>query len=319
MRIVFFGTPTYVLPILEALHKKFRDGDKTPIVAVVTQSPKPTGRKQVVEYSAVDKWAHSRKIPTYYNPEDLVKDAVSADFGVLESFGGILSEKIINFFPHGILNAHPSLLPKYRGASPAQASILCGETTSGATIIKLDKFVDHGPIVWQFKEDVLVSDTAESLRVRIFEKSVDVFINLIDAYIKGKILLKEQNDNEAIMTWRIKKEEAFIPPKALEAATKAKDLPGEWKIDFIETPKGSYETAYSPKSIDQFIRAMSPWPQAWTFVKIKQDTLRLKIIAAHLESTPKEDTKLVIDTVQLEGKNQVAWEQFVSGYKDFKF
>ncbi|HLA04093.1 MAG TPA: hypothetical protein VJ065_02570, partial [Patescibacteria group bacterium] len=79
MKIVFFGTPDYVLPVLTSLHKKFVTGPgKSPIAAVVTQSPKPTGRKQIKTYSPVDKWAFERKVPIFYNFDNLAE----ADLGV---------------------------------------------------------------------------------------------------------------------------------------------------------------------------------------------------------------------------------------------
>ena len=123
MKIVFFGTPDYVLPVLEALHKKFggKHGE-SPIVAVVTQRPRPTGRKQLLTYSPVDTWAHKRDIPIYFNSLDLIKDNVQADLGVLAAYGEILSEEVISFFPHGILNIHPFSGPGGHSRRPAAAA-----------------------------------------------------------------------------------------------------------------------------------------------------------------------------------------------------
>ena len=88
MKIVFFGTPDYVLPVLTTLHKKFVSGPgKSPIVAVVTQSPKPTGRKQYLTYSPVDKWAHERKVFTHYSAEELIDANLDTEVGILASYG----------------------------------------------------------------------------------------------------------------------------------------------------------------------------------------------------------------------------------------
>ena len=277
MKIVFFGTPDYVLPILTAVHKKYVTGPgKSPIVAVVTQSPKPTGRKQILNYSPVDKWAHEHKIPIYYKSEDVVKENVDAELGICAAFGEIIPKSVISYLKFGILNIHPSLLPKYRGASPVPEALKNGDTKTGITIIKMDEKLDHGPIVVQSKEDVLPDDTGEGLRTRLFEKSVDILIETMEPYLKGKIKLKEQNHNEATFTKILTKQDGFL------------EL-----------------TGCDPVSTERFIRAMQPWPGTWTLI----DGKRLKILQAHLENE-----KLVLDEVQLEGKNPVTYQQFKEGY-----
>lgn len=277
MKIVFFGTPDYVLPVLTLLHKKFVTGPGvSPIAAVVTQSPKPVGRKQILSYSPIDKWAHERKIPIYYSANDLVKNNPQADLGVLASYGQIISQDAINLFPKGILVIHPSLLPKYRGASPVPEAIKNGEQITGVTIFKMDERIDHGPIVSQFKEEILPTDNSESLRTRLFERSAEVLVELIEPYLKSKITPRVQDDSQATMTKTLKKEDGYI------------DL-----------------TKTEPTIAERFVRAMQPWPGAWTFIGKK----RLKILKAHLEGQ-----KLILDEVQLEGKNPVSWKQFKEAY-----
>jgi len=281
MKIVFFGTPDYVLPILTSLHKKFVSGPGvSPIAAVVTQSPKPTGRKQILTYSPVDKWAHEHKIDIFYQSSELIKNSVKADIGVLAAYGEIIPKTVIDTFPHGILVVHPSLLPKYRGASPIQGAIANGDKQVGVTIIKMDEKMDHGPIVSQFKEETKPDDTTDTLRARLFERSKDVIVEMIEPYLQGKIKPKEQNHDEATYTKIITKQDGFIEAESF--------------------------TSEAAKA-ERFIRAMQPWPQAWTLIGKK----RLKILKAHLESG-----KLILDEVQLEGKSPVSWEEFKRGYPD---
>jgi len=266
MKLVFFGTPDYVIPVLEKLHKYHE------IVAVVTQSPKPVGRDKKVTYSAVDAWAYKKKIIRNFDYVDLPE----ADMGVCASFGMIIPKVILNHFKYGILNIHPSLLPKYRGASPIQTAIANGDQTTGVTIIKMNEQMDHGKIVTQFNEDILDNDTFQTLRERLFEKSADVLINLIEPYIKGKINLKEQDHTKATFTKLINKQDSYI------------DLSDD------------------PQLIDRKLRAYSPWPGIWTQITLKQSgqSKRLKILEYKDEPT----------TVQLEGKNPVSWKQFKSSY-----
>lgn len=282
MRLIFFGTPDYVLPVLETLNKYYE------IVAVVTQPPKPVGREKILTYSDVDKWAFKKHIPRFFDFINLPE----ADLGVCASFGMIIPKAVLNHFStqggsasggkHGILNIHPSLLPKYRGASPIQSAIVNGDLITGVTIIKMDEKMDHGPIVSSFKDDVLPTDTFESLRVRLFEQASEFLINLIPNFIKGKIKLKPQDESIATYCKIVEKQDGFV------------DLEKD-----------------DPKTIEAKLRAYSPWPGIWT--QLRQGSAgqarRLKILKCHLENE-----KLVLDEVQLEGKNPVDYKQFISSY-----
>ena len=320
MKIVIFGTPDYVIPILNSLHKEFRSrSGESPIVAVVTQKPKPIGRKQELSFSPVDTWAYRKKIPIYFEPLKIIQENIKADLGILASYGEIIPKKVIEHFPYGILNVHPSLLPKYRGASPVQSTILSGDTETGGTIIQIDELLDHGPIVCQFKEEVFDDDNTESLRKRLFERSAEVLISLIPAYIQKKITLHEQDHERAVITRQIKKEDGFIPPEYINKAIQGKTVKKNWEIPFIK----NYSLVPNAYCLDRFIRAMYSWPVAWTNVNVtsdkKQVTRRLKIISAHVEKLVPSAYRLVPDIVQLEGKSPVASKQFLEGYPEAKF
>jgi len=274
MKIIFFGTPEYVVPILSKLAKSHE------IAAVVTQPPKPQGREQFKKYSPVDDWAHKRGVPIFFKFE---KPFPEAELGICAAYGKIIPQKVIDLFKFGILNIHPSLLPKYRGASPIPAAIASGNTETGVTIIKMDKNMDHGPIVTHFKEDILPNDTTESLRERLFERSADVLIQLIPACISGKVKLKEQNEKEVTFTKVLTKQDGYI----------------------------DFTIHQSPVTVHNFIRAMNPWPGAWMRLENQK---RLKLLKAHLE-----EGKLVLDEVQLEGKDPVSWKQFKEGYPKADF
>jgi methionyl-tRNA formyltransferase len=326
MKIVFFGTPDYVLPVLEKLHKQFRtDKVVSPVVAVVTQSPKPTGRKQIKTYSPVDAWAHQRQIPVHYDARELLMDKVRADIGVVAAYGALLPERLTSCFRYGMLVIHPSLLPQFRWSSPVQAAIATGTNPTGVSIIKMDAKFDHGPIVAQFKEDVLPDDTTGSLRARLFERSAEVLVQLVEPYIQGKIMLKKQDESKATFARMIKKEDAFIPPEILKIAIDGQKAIKAWGVPFIN----DYSLKPSAQNLDRFIKAMNPWPCAWTYINlgtrheaINNSKKRLKILEAHLEklspSAYREATssayKLVPDLVQLEGKEPVSWGEFMRGY-----
>lgn len=235
------------------------------------------------------------------------------DVGVLASYGRILPTKEFKVLPHGILNLHPSLLPKLRGPSPVQTAILNGEKQTGITIIKMDEKIDHGPIVAQSEEAILSTDTGEGLYRRLFVFGAETLITILPNYLKGKIELHPQDHSQATYTKKFSREDGQI----------------NW-----ENPA---------EYLDRFIRAMFPWPGAWAKVEIrdtgyeKRDTKnamqstsrvsrithhakRLKILKAHLEnpSTSSGQAKLILDQVQLEGKNAVTFKQFCEGYPEAK-
>ncbi len=292
LKIIFFGTPEYVVPILSKLAKSHE------IVAVVTQPPKPVGREQFKKYSPVDDWAHKRNIPIFFEFDDILpkEDDISvsthsgncykpfpeADLGVCAAYGKIIPETAINQFKFGVLNIHPSLLPKYRGASPISTAIANGDVETGVTIIKMDEKMDHGPIITHFKEEILPNDTTESLRERLFERSGDVLIQLIPAYVSGRVKPKKQKEKEATFTKVLTREDGLINLKEK-----------------------------TPEEAERFLRAMNPWPGAWMRLENQK---RLKLLKAHLE-----EGKLVLDEVQLEGKDPVSWKQFKEGYPKADF
>lgn len=229
----------------------------------------------------------------------IIKIKNTADVGVLASYGKILPKEILNIPKQGILNIHPSLLPKYRGASPVQAAIAAGDKVTGVSIIKMDEKMDHGPIVTQFKEPIKPDDTAETLYFRLFREGAKVLLTILPAYLEGRIKTRQQDHSQATFTKLLKKENGFIPP------------------GIIAPKRGPSSKWKSPENLERFIRAMSPWPGAWTEIKVtrnkKQVTRRLKILKAHLEAG-----KLILDQVQLEGKKTVSFKQFQEGYPEAK-
>lgn len=307
IRINFFGTPEYVRPIAEALHKNFRDKlGEGGVVCAVTQSPKPAGRGGKIEYSEIDHWAHRNNITKVYNPSEVGE----ADLGVVASYGKIIPKEVIQKHKFGILNIHPSLLPKFRGASPVQATIASGETSTGLSVIKMDEKMDHGPIVSSFKQEVDMNQTSGELIELMFRKSADFIVGLIPSYIENKINIKPQDDSQATYTKLISKKDAFINPVYLNKLIIGDKVAEKLSLEFIK----DFEEEITSESICRLIRAMQPWPAAWTTIKIADKEKRLKILKAHIS-----DNKLILDKVQLEGKNEVSWEQFQQGYKEAKF
>lgn len=203
--------------------------------------------------------------------------------GILASYGKILTSEVLNLFPFGVLNLHPSLLPKYRGPTPVPSALLAGETETGLTILKMDKEVDHGPMVAQFKVPIKSTDTSEVLLNRCFAAGAKILLTILPAYLENRITPRPQSHQKATFTPKFTRESGLI----------------NWQKP----------AAYN----ERFIRAMFPWPGAWTKVKIGSALKRLKILQGHLEKG-----ELILDLVQLEGKKPVVFKQFQEGYPKAK-
>lgn len=281
MKTIFFGTPEFVISVPEALLKADYQ-----LSAVVTTPDKPVGRKQVLTPSPIKQWALEHQIPVIDSDAntELLKQIqnIKPDLGILAAYGKILPKELIDLFPKGILVIHPSLLPKYRGPSPVQTAIVNGDQETGVSIIKMDEKMDHGPIVAQSTESLNPHDTTDTLYVKLFQKSADDLVQILPNWLEGKIIPQEQDDSKATYTKILKREDGYL--------------------DLKNPP--------APEVIERMIRAMTPWPGVWTLLEAK----RLKILKAHLENS-----KLVIDQVQLEGKNPISWPEFQKSYPEINF
>ncbi|MFI5265420.1 MAG: methionyl-tRNA formyltransferase, partial [Candidatus Levyibacteriota bacterium] len=173
MKIVFFGSGYYTIPIIE----KLRD---VGLVLVVTVE----GEGELIDYLKKEKipYLYSRLV----NKNELSKiQDLEPDLGVLASFGAFIPKSVIESFPRGILNIHPSLLPKHKGPSPIQYTILDGIRHTGISIIKLDDQIDHGPILLQRSFLLRGKETLKSATERMFLEGADMIYEVIQKMEHG--------------------------------------------------------------------------------------------------------------------------------------
>jgi len=302
IKIIFFGTADFALPSLQALV----NDELFKIILVVTQSDKPSGRKQLLTVSPVKLLAKNFDLPISQPQKiseitfDLKK--LNPDLIIVVAYAQILPEIILNLPKYGCLNVHGSLLPKYRGASPIQTALLNNDKQTGTTIIKMDKGLDTGAILAQSPLPILVNDNAGSLHDKLAKLSSQLLIPTIKKYLDGKIKPRPQDNNLASYAPKLKKSDGLI----------------NWNKTASEN--------------ESFIRAMSPWPSAWTWWKGKQ----IKIVSVQhlpLEINSYKPGKifiynsglviqcgkdaLIIKKLQLEGKKELSSEEFLRGQRDF--
>ncbi|MBI2028956.1 methionyl-tRNA formyltransferase [Candidatus Gottesmanbacteria bacterium] len=276
-RIIFFGSSIHSLP---ALNKLIQNGYE--ITAVVTQPDRPVGRKQVMTPTPVSVFARTKNIPIIKPQSTKPILQLKPDLLIVCYYGQKIPIELINKVKSGGLNIHPSLLPKYRGAAPSEWAILKGEKETGVTILKLSEEFDEGEIISQVKESILKDDNPENLYARLFKKGADLLIKVLPDFLQDKIELKPQNNSKATFAPKLTKEDG--------------------EINWDERPE----------LIERKIRAFTPWPGSFTFVKLNGKTLRLKVLKAHLKND-----KLVLDEVQLEGKNPVSFKEFKTAYPNY--
>jgi methionyl-tRNA formyltransferase len=267
MKVVFFGSSRYVIPVLEKLNNSFN------LALVVTteqgsQDAVPFFcKKEKVEYVSVKK---SADLISHYQIINL-----NSDIGVVADFGLIIPAETLKMFPLGVVNIHPSLLPKYRGPSPAQAAILNQETKTGVTIIELDKYVDHGPIIAQQEMDIESNDTAKSLYEKLFKLGAQLLIDVINKYETKNINPKPQDHTQATFTKFLTKEKGYFNLSTLSV---------------------------NNDSLEKMVRAYYPWPGTWTRLRLSSDG-QAKVIKFLPENR-----------IQVEGGREMAYKDFINGY-----
>ena len=278
IKIGFFGTPDYAVVVLEKLKAAGFD-----IAFVVTNPDRPQGRKMIVTPPPVKVWAQSgeqHNEVAVLQPETLRDPAFEeklktfgCDVFVVMAYGKIIPDSILNIPRGKTLNIHPSLLPKFRGPSPIEAAILADAKTTGVTIMRLDKEMDHGPIVVQkeYTADVW-PPLAHELGMKLVTEGADLLISILPDWMDGKIQEKEQDHSQATYCKMIKKEDGLI------------DLSDDEYKNFLK------------------IQAYAGWPSAF-FMK---DGKRVKIARASWT-----DGKLVISEVTPEGKNTMSYQDYL--------
>ncbi|MDO9231806.1 MAG: methionyl-tRNA formyltransferase [bacterium] len=307
IRIIFMGTPDFAANILRVMLK-----EKFDIISVYTQGDKKVGRNQILEKSAVKKVAKDYGIEIF-EPKKFDEDVVNEiknkkpDLIIVSAYGKILPKSILEIPRFGVINTHPSSLPKYRGASPIQNAILNGEKKTSATIMFIEEKVDAGDILMQEEIEIGEKETYLELSQRLSEISARLLVETIPLLTTGKIESKKQDETQATFCQLIKKEDG--------------------KINWSDEAKDIYNR----------FRAFCTWPGIFTYFEKDNRNLRLKLSKISLDANSKENVfengkvfeenemikvktgkgNIILGEVQLEGKNKMSARDFVCGYANF--
>lgn len=300
MKIVFMGTPDYAVKTLEAVIAAGHD-----IAAVFAQPDKPVGRKHILTAPPVKVCAEQHGIKVYQpetlkdgKAEEIIRE-INPDVIVVVAYGKILPKKILDIPEFGCVNGHASLLPKYRGASPIQWCIVCGEKKTGVTTQLMDDGIDTGDILETAEVEIGEEETAEELFERLSVISAELMVSTLEKLSKGEIIPRKQDESKATYAPIIKKEMALL---------------------------GFNKTA---EEIHNAVRGYYSWPCAYFFLGGK----RIKVISARIgEKTTEsagtvicnseelviacgENSSIKLVTVQPEGSKPMSSKQFLCGNK----
>lgn len=297
MNVVFFGTPDFVIPVIESLMKHFT------VVGIVTTPDEKVGRKHTLTPTPVKQFALDHAIPVF-QPDTIAELNNLAmeqwhndrpDLFVVAAYGKIIPEEVINLPQYGSINIHPSKLPDYRGPSPIQETILSGESETAVTLIKMDADVDHGPILAQKSLMINKDDTFISLAKKAFllgaqmlPETIQHYSNLPAGRHGNTITPQEQDHTKATFTAHIQKEDGFFE---------------------ITSPP-------TPEKLDRMIRAYYPWPSAWTRLRqgLRSSGLRPNSFG---EQTKEKIIKfLPQQKIQVEGGKPMSLKDFLNGYPE---
>ncbi len=309
IRVVFMGTPDFAAAFLQALIQ-----NKYQIVSVFTQPDKPQGRDQATIFSPVKTLAVANNIPveqpTKITDEEIDRlEDMKPDLLIVAAYGKILPKKFLDVAKLGCINVHPSMLPKYRGASPIQNAILNGETETGISIMLMDAGMDTGPVLAAIPFPIDPDDTASTLEQKLITEAVPLLIDTLPRFIRGEREPKEQDSSSATLCQLIEREDGRI---------------------FWNEP--------AQKIYDRY-RALTPWPGVFAYWKKNPNgmALRLKIIRlSYQKNNPAiarsygevfevgekigiaTNTGIIFpESVQLEGKEITSISDFVRGYPQF--
>jgi methionyl-tRNA formyltransferase len=296
-RVVFMGTPAFAVPTLEKLVSA---GYEIPLV--VTQPDRAKGRGGALAAPPVKETALRLGLQVY-QPERVRRPEAQArlaelkpDAMVVVGYGQIIPQSIIDIPPHGIINVHASLLPKYRGAAPIQWAIANGETRTGVTTMRIDAGLDTGDMLLKSETEIGPEETSVELSARLAPMGAELLIETLKWRAAGTIVPQKQDPAQATLAPILKKEDGEI----------------DWSRPATE--------------IHNRVRGLLPWPGAYTFFRgqilhvWKARTAQTiaggpgtllpgrKLIAACGQSTAIE-----LLEVQLEGRKRMSGEAFANG------
>lgn len=302
-RTVFMGTPSFVVPVLDALQVC----PEVEVAAVYTPPDRRRGRGQTHEASPVKQRGQELGIPveqprTFRDADVAARlESYRPDIIVVAAYGRLLPPEVLAIPPFGCLNLHPSLLPKYRGPAPVAGAILAGDGITGVSLMLLDEGMDTGPVIAQRERPIRKFDDAAMLTEELFAVGVTLLVETLPGWIGGSIPAVEQDGNLATYTNKLERGDGLA----------------DWRL--------------SAETLARRQRAYAPWPGLYTRWEGKE--LKLLDVAPLLGAGAEPGLVtvaggaaiaigtgqgfLAVHTLQLEGRRPADAGDFLRGYPQF--
>jgi len=300
MRVVFFGTPAFAVPTLDALLSASHT-----VVGVVTQPDRPRGRGQKTTPSPVKAAAVAAGLPVLQPASAKTSEfgdelgALSADVGVVAAYGQILTQQLLDTPQLGMVNVHASLLPRYRGAAPVHRAVINGDAETGVTIMKMVKALDAGPMLAAERLPIGPDETSDQLEARLARMGATLLVKTLAAIAEGTTVPVSQDDSQATYARKLEKADSRV----------------DWQWPAVR--------------IHNLIRGLHPWPHATTLAEGKRLILHRSRLAGGTSSQPPGtviesvgehvrvatgDGMLDLTELQAEGGRPMSAREFLSGH-----
>ncbi len=270
-KFCFFGTDEFAVAVLKRLQENSWQPEK-----IITAPSRPSGRGLRLTPPPVKLWAEGNNL-ICEQPTRLQDKKLEGEFFLVASYGRIIPPSILNQPKHGVLNLHPSLLPRWRGASPIQAAILNDDKETGVCLMLLDQELDHGPILSE-KRVGMGEKNYLQLREELAKLGADLFIETMPAWLSGQIVPRPQNHQQANYASKISKSDG--------------------QINLSTDP---------PEQIWRKFRALTPNPGLFFF---NENGQRVLIRRLHLKNG-----KIVLDEVQRAGRRPTSFVDYERGQR----
>ena len=300
LRVVFFGTPGFAVPTLEALLRS-----RHVAAGVVTQPDRPRGRGYKTLDAPVKAIAVAAGVPVL-QPQRL-KEAVfleklmalRADLGVVAAYGKILTDQVLAIPTHGFVNVHASLLPRYRGAAPVHRAVIAGERETGVTLMRVVQALDAGSMLATAHRPIAADETSDEVERDLARLGAALLVATLDELAAGHVPETPQDDSQATYAPKLQKDEGLI----------------DWR--------------WTAERLHNLIRGLHPWPHAFTFLGARRLIVRRSRWSA--ESSPEAAGAVVdaagdrlavaagsgileITEIQSEGKRPMSAREFLAGH-----
>jgi methionyl-tRNA formyltransferase len=300
LRVVFFGTPEFAVPTLEALLRS-----RHVVAGVVTQPDRPRGRGQQVLDAPVKALAVSAGVPIL-QPQRLMDaafmeafTALHADLGVVAAYGKILTDQVLAIPSRGFVNVHASLLPRYRGAAPVHRAVIAGERETGVTIMRVVRALDAGPMLAHAHRPIAAEETSDEVERDLARLGAALLVVTLDDLAAGHLQERPQDDSLATYAHKLRKDEGLV----------------DWRL--------------TAEHLHNLIRGLHPWPHAFTFLGTRRFILRKSrwsaapspeaagtVVEAAGDRLAVATGSGVLDIteIQAEGKRPMSAREFLAGH-----